>query len=118
MALTDDERRRYPRSRRSVPLMADLSGPGVLNHVDNISANGVLCHTVRPVALMTRMQIKLELPGYERPVDAEGVVVRCDPDHKGDDHFKVAILFTRIDEDDHSAIRRWVEEDLAEHELA
>lgn len=116
MAMHDEDRRRYPRSRRSIPLMPDVSGPGVLNHVDNISANGVLCHTIRPIPLMTRMQIKLELPGQDRNIDAEGVVVRCAPDPQGDDQFKVAILFTRIDEDDHLAIRRWVEEDLAEHE--
>jgi hypothetical protein len=118
MLAGSDERRRYPRSRRSLPLMAEASGPGVLNHVDNISANGVRCHTIKPVPLMTRMQIKLELPGQDHSVDAEGIVVRCDPDVKGDDHFKVAILFTRLDEDDHSAIRRWVEEDLAEQEQA
>jgi hypothetical protein len=108
------ERRRYPRSRRGMPLMLDESGPGVLNHVDNISANGVLCHTVKPLPLMTRMRILLELPSPSNfRLDADGIVVRCDPDEQGDDHFKVAILFTRLDDEAQEAIRSFVEEDLA-----
>lgn len=108
-----DERRRYPRSRRGVPLV-DTGGPGILNHVDNISANGVLCHTVKPVALMTRLSIALDLPDpITRRIDAEGVVVRCDADPQGDDQFQVAILFTRLDDDEHEALRRYVEHELA-----
>lgn len=113
MNVSNDERRRYPRSRRGMPLMEDQGGPGVLNHVDNISANGVLCHTVKPIPLMTRMRIVLELPnaGAHR-IDADGIVVRCDPHEQGDDHFKVAILFTRLSDEDHEAIRQFVEHDL------
>lgn len=109
-----EERRRYPRSRRGMPLVQDEGGPGVLNHVDNISANGVLCHTVKPIPLMTRMRIVLELPVTEEPVriDADGIVVRCDPHEQGDDHFKVAILFTRLTDEDHQAIRLFVDQDL------
>lgn len=113
MTSDGSERRRYPRSRRGLPLVVDESGPGVLNHVDNISANGVLCHTVKPVPLMTRMRISLDLPKpSERRIDAEGVVVRCIPHERGDDHFRVAILFTKIDDEDHEAIRQFVEQDI------
>ncbi len=114
MRIEGDERRRYPRSRRGLPMAVDEAGPGVLNHVDNISANGVLCHTIKPVPLMTKMRIALDLPApYGRRVDAEGIVVRCDADDRGDDHFKVAILFTKIDADEHEAVRQFVEEDIA-----
>ncbi len=115
MAGQGEDRRRYPRSRKTRPVVVDEAGPGVLNHVDNISANGVLCHTVKPVALMTRMRINLELPKPStHRIDAEGIVVRCDPDDKGDDHFRVAILFTKITDEDHEAIHRFVEHDLAQ----
>jgi len=114
MTIEHDERRRYPRSRRGLPVLVDETGPGVLNHVDNISANGVLCHTVKPVPLMTRMRIVLELPKpVNHRIDAEGIVVRCDPDEVGDDRFKVAILFTKVDDRDHEAIRKFVDHDLA-----
>lgn len=109
------ERRRYPRSRRGITMMTDESAPGILNHVDNISANGVLCHTIKPIPLMTRIAVALDLPKpIDRRIDAEGVVVRCDPDEQGDDHFRVAILFTRLDEQDYEAISDFVAQDLAE----
>jgi hypothetical protein len=110
-----EERRRYPRSRRGFPVLTDESGPGVLNHVDNISANGVLCHTVKPVALMTKMSIVLELPRPRpRRIECEGIVVRCEPHEQGDDHFKVAILYTKMSDEDHQAIVDLVEHDLAQ----
>lgn len=114
MANGGEDRRRYPRSRRGMPLVQDEGGPGVLNHVDNISANGVLCHTVKPIPLMTRMRIALELPSADSTarIDADGIVVRCDPHEQGDDHFKVAILFTRLSDEDHDAIRQFVDHDL------
>jgi hypothetical protein len=113
MRYSGEERRRYARSRRGFPVIVDSGGPGVLNHVDNISANGVLCHTVKPIPLMTRMAIALELPKpKECRIDCEGIVVRCDPHEMGDDHFKVAILYTKISEDDREAIHYYVEHDL------
>ena len=114
MGTYGDERRRFPRSKRGVPVL-DTSSPNVLNHVDNISANGVLCHTIKPVPLMKRMSITLDLP-VEGPsrIDAEGVVVRCDPDEQGDDNFRVAILFTKLEDAEHEAIRKYVEHDIAE----
>ena len=118
MPKDESERRRYPRSRRSVPVVVDESGPGVLNHVDNISANGVLCHTVKPVPVMTKMRIVIELPKpFNRRVESEGIVVRCEPHEKGDDNFKVAIIFSKIDDDDHEAVQKFVEDDLAQAEV-
>jgi len=109
-----EERRRYPRSQRGFPVV-DVSGPGVLNHVDNISANGVLCHTIKPIPLMTKMCMALELPKpHARRIDCEGVVVRCDRHDQGDDHFKVAILYTKMSATDYRAVTDFVEHDLAE----
>lgn len=114
MSAAGSERRRFPRSHSSVPARAAEVGPDVFNHVDNVSANGVLCHTNRSVALMTRMRITLELPKpFERRIDADGVVVRCDPHDEEEGHYRVAILFTRIADEDHDAIHKFVEHDLA-----
>lgn len=115
---TDEDRRRYPRSKRRLQLVSDHSGPGVLNHVDNISEAGVLCHTVKPVPLMTRIGVVLDLPkpiGHR--VETEGVVVRCDPDELGDDHFKVAIFFPRLTGEDKEAIRNFVALDSDESDV-
>jgi len=86
-----------------------------LNHVDNISGNGILCHTIKPIPLMTRMSIVLEIPKpLRRRIECEGIVVRCDPHEQGDDHFRVAILFTKIEDEDHQAIIDFVESDLTQ----
>jgi len=115
MRYAGEERRRYARSRQGFPVVVDNGGPGVLNHIDNISANGVLCHTVKPIPLMTRMSIAIELPRpHNRRIECEGIVVRCDPHEVGDDHFKVAILYSKIDDEDREAIFDFVEHDLAQ----
>ena len=109
-----EERRRYPRSKSALKVVQHDDN-GILNHVDNISANGVLCHTARSVGLMTRMRIVIDLPApEEKRIDAQGVVVRCDPDRFTKESFKVAILFTKISDEDHDAVHRFVEHDLAE----
>jgi len=114
----NDDRRRYPRSKRRLALQLDDADPGVLNHVDNISANGVLCHTIKPIPLMTRVSIALELPKpINRRIECEGVVVRCEPHEKGDDHFKVAILYTKVSEEDRRALIEFVEHDLRQDSL-
>ena len=116
MSADNSDRRRYPRSRSGFDGITSLAEPGLLNHVDNISCNGVLCHTNKAVPLMTKMSIVLELPGPEpRTIDAAGVVVRCSIDDRGDDEiYRVAILYTRLTDDDHKAIKDFVEQDIAE----
>lgn len=104
-----EDRRRYPRSQRGLKLTVDDSGPGVLNHIDNISAAGVLCHTVKPLPLMARIGIMVDLPKpMEYRIEAEGIVVRCEPHELGDDNFVVAIFFTRVSQADKEAINNFV----------
>ena len=104
-----EDRRRYPRSQRGLKLVVDDSGPGVLNHIDNISEAGVLCHTLQPLPLMARIGILVDLPKpVNSRVKAEGIVVRCEPDERGDDKFMVAIFFTRVSEPDKETIGDFV----------
>lgn len=114
-SVNPEDRRKYPRSKKGKSLPVEAKGAGILNHVDNISANGILCHTVQPVPLMTRLEIVLDLP---KPVDhrvqAEGIVVRCEKDEVGEDRYKVGIVFTRIDEKDQKKIQEYVEYDLSQ----
>lgn len=98
-------------------MMMDMGGPGMESQVDNISANGVLCHTAKPIPLMTRLRIALDLPKpQEQRIDGEGVVVRCDPDSR-DHKFQVAILFTRLADEHQAALRHFVEDDLSQRRM-
>ncbi len=112
-SLESEERRRYPRSKRHLQVLFEDGGPGILNHVDNISEAGVLCHTIKPVPLMTRIGVVMDLPkpiGYR--IETDGIVVRCDADERGDDHFNVAIFFPKLSEKDQEAIRSFIELDV------
>jgi len=109
-----DDRRRFPRSRRGFGTVEERGDAVTLNHVDNISANGVLCHTNEPIPLMTKLRMALDLPKpVSKRVECEGIVVRCDPHEQGDNHYKVAILYTKVSEEDRDAIAKFVQHDLA-----
>ncbi len=119
MADRKEERRKHPRSRRGFKHPEHLAEGGLINHVENISCSGVLCQTRRPVPEMTKMSIVLELPNpSNRRIEAEGVVIRCDAEDPQGNAFKVAILYTKLDDADHQAIRDFVEHDLAQAEPA
>ena len=106
--------RTYPRSRTGFKGIKVASG--ILNHVDNISCSGILCHTLERIDIMTKMSIALDLPGPTGhvPIECEGIVVRCEPDGRNEGQFKVAILYTRLSDDHHQAIKEYVEYDLAQ----
>lgn len=106
-----DERRSHPRSKSGFSVATE--GDDLITHVDNISASGVLCHTRRPVAEMTKMEITLEIPApVGQTVTAEGVVVRCDVEEADHETFRVAILYTKVDEPDFEAIQAYVDHTL------
>jgi hypothetical protein len=116
MSGRDAERRVHPRSRRGFKHARAGEPDVIINHVENISCSGVLCRTRRPVPEMTKMEIVLDLPAPEnRSIEAEGIVVRCDASDRTNSEFYVAILYTRLGDDDQHAIRRYVEHDLAHH---
>ena len=114
MAHKGEELRKHPRSTSGFVGIEDAARPGVLNRVQNISCSGVLCQTAEPVPLMTKMRVVLELPRpVERRVEAEGIVVRCDRDENGGDHYDIAILYRNLTDDGYQAIRDFVDNDLS-----
>lgn len=113
MAKSGEERRQHPRSRSGFPVAKDQAGPGQITYVDNISCSGILCHTRKALEEMTKMFIALDLPApVNQMVEAEGVVVRCVADEDQEGPYKVAILYTSVDDDDLELIREYVERDL------
>lgn len=110
-----EERRDAPRSKRGFRV-ADGASDAKIKYIDNISSTGVLCHTSSPIPEMTKMEIVLELPApFNKHITAEGIVVRCVAEEPAHDEFKVAILYTKIEEENLDAIRAYVEHDLENH---
>ena len=111
-----EERRVAPRSSRGFSVKSG-EGDTLIKYIDNISSSGVLCHTTRPIPEMTKFEVVLELPEpVNQRVTTEGLVVRCDAEEPAHDQFRVAILFTKIADDDIKAIHAYVEYDLLEGE--
>jgi hypothetical protein len=111
-----EERRVAPRSSRGFSVQSS-EGDSLIKYIDNISSSGVLCHTSQPIPEMTKFGVVLELPEpVNRQVTAEGLVIRCDVEEPAHDQFRVAIIFTKIEEDDIKTIHAYVEYDLLEGE--
>jgi hypothetical protein len=107
-----DERRSHQRSARGFRVSDGADG-GHISHVDNISCSGVFCHSTKPVPEMTKMGIVLELPDpINKQIQAEGIVVRCEAEERDHNQFRIAILFTKVSEDDKEAILDYVEQDI------
>ncbi len=113
MTRRESDRRKHPRSRGG--FKATRRDGGVINHVENVSCSGVLCRTQQPVVEMTKLSIVLDLPAPSgRSIETEGIVIRCEAQFPKQDEFKVAIIFTKLSDDDHRAVREYVELDLAQ----
>lgn len=115
MTRSNEDKRRHPRSKTGFPGVRAAADDGILNHVDNISCSGVLCHTNRAVPVMTKMSIVLELPApFGDRIEAEGIVVRCDPEVIREHEFNVAILFNNLDDGAYHTIKAYVDHDLSQ----
>ena len=105
-----EERRKYPRIAESILCRLD----GSPAKTKNISCGGALCEFPQQVALMTKLEIVLELPEVASPpsqfVRCEGVVIRQDPtkDGQGILCYVTAIFFTRISQEDRKRIAEFV----------
>jgi len=113
MTTRDSERRKHPRSRAGFK-PGRIDG-GLINQVENISCSGVLCRMQRPVVEMTKLSVVLDLPAPSgRSIETEGIVIRCESLLPTHDEFKVAIIFAKLSDEHHRAIREYVEHDLAQ----
>lgn len=94
----DDERRTHPRYPRALELTGAPSSGGATARLvaSNVSLGGVYCTSDRDFQEMTRLSVRLELPG--EPLELPAVVVR----HKelasssSGRRYELALLFTSV----------------------
>ncbi|UCE26256.1 MAG: PilZ domain-containing protein [Candidatus Coatesbacteria bacterium] len=112
---TFQERRRYPR--------AEISLNGVIIGDDdreiemkslNISESGVLIAAREPLDEFTVISAVMRLPGPDNGKEAlevycEGVVVRIEYDNASDYPYRIAVHFSRLEQEAKAAIREIVE---------
>lgn len=116
MGKSNTERRAHKR----VPIDVEVEGTqgdGVVARMtaSNLSLGGVYCVSSRDFPEMTRLAVRLSLPGKDAidgaALDLEAVVVRrerIDGSTSGDPRYHLALFFTRIDEEHKSALATYL----------
>lgn len=110
------DRRAAPRIEAKLPLrLADGAGP-FATKTRNLSVSGAYCTIQRFIALMTKLQVRLELPGNRAPmfVDCRGVVVRIQPPRAQPrlKRYHIAIFFQDLTDSNRAALAQYVQRHL------
>jgi len=83
--------------------------------VRDVSRAGVAFFVDRPIAMMTMLDVRLELPTPKgrREVRGKGAVVRCERISAALEHYEVAVFLHELSEADRRTIDLHVRERLA-----
>lgn len=114
----ESERRRAPRVAKRLPLRLGQANSRLVTRTENISASGAYCRVARYVEPMTKLKIRLELPGAGRGtsqvISGKGVVVRIEPPHHspGQRSYKIAIFFNNLSDRYRGLLAAYVEQHL------
>jgi hypothetical protein len=96
------ERRKEPRIAAQLPLQFTFAGQTVDSRIEDLSNSGIRFRTPAALPVMSRMQIRLELPEGPDAAGASaisivGVVVRCEQVRgRGEHPFDAAIFFEEV----------------------
>ncbi len=109
---SEAERRRHTRARADWPIRLALADGEHEARVRDVSRAGVSFFLDRPLPLMTRMRIDLELPVADgrRFVSGNGAVVRCEKISARLDHYEIAVFLQELAEPDADALQNYVEQ--------
>lgn len=98
------ERRKYPRIKdKNISIKLSSEGFTTITQSLDVSASGIYCKVKDHIPVMTRVQLKLSLPGKTKKassatMDIDGVVVREHPVIKNGkvEHYDLAIFFNTL----------------------
>ncbi len=112
--MSTSERRSSPRASHRLPIILNGGVNELVTKTENISASGAYCTLSRYVPLMTKLQVKLELPAEPKPkrLTCYGVVVRIDPPAPGGrgTRYKAAIFFHDLSDHDRAALAHYIQQ--------
>ncbi|MFQ5601057.1 MAG: PilZ domain-containing protein [Candidatus Krumholzibacteriia bacterium] len=115
------ERRRELRvaARLQIELSLDPGQPSESSSTINISTNGVYFTSKHHLEPLTKLGLRLLLPGEDTDgepdaLDVQGVVVRVEPEEPSDDvdHYEVACYFTDCSPEFRERLGRYVQSNL------
>ncbi len=119
-----NERRRYPRIHKVIPLKVSSDKFDLVTQTKNISCNGAYCTTNKHLPVMTKLQITLLLPDKGRhrktndplKVKCVGIVVRSQKDAASKKtKFNTAIFFEQIREKERGKLEEYIDAHLKSH---
>ena len=114
--MSQPERRAAARIASRLPVAIGDGHGELLTQTENVSTLGAYCTVKRFLAPMTKLQIRLEVPGHPQPtpVTCEGVVVRVDPvlTNPTEARYQVAILFRDLSDRSRSVLAHYVQQRL------
>lgn len=107
---SDAERRRWPRAQADWPMRLALADGEHEARVRDVSRAGVSFFLDRPLPVMTRLRVDLELPveGGKRFVTGTGAVVRCEKISARLEHYEIAVFLQEVAEPDARALEAYV----------
>lgn len=115
--MTTSERRSSPRAQSRVPMVVKDRTREVKVETLNISKSGAQCRLSYFIPLMTKLEIRLELPGHATPqptIHCRGVIVRVEPaseqPHRAS--YDTAIFFHDLSEPDRAILAEYVSQRL------
>ena len=113
------ERRRYPRIIKSLPIKLAGGEYDIVTDTKNISANGAFCAIGKPLPVMTKLDIVLLIPLKKnkskavRKINCTGVIVRGEnTKDNGKFPYSVGIYFSEIKPRDRKVLLAYIDSHL------
>jgi hypothetical protein len=106
------ERRAHPRIACEGSLTLQLDDGAYRARLRDVSRAGICFYLDRPVAEMTVLAVRIELPARGAHaacrIDGRGVVVRCLPISKGVEHYEIAVFLNDLVDSQRETLDRFV----------
>ncbi|MFH1655515.1 MAG: PilZ domain-containing protein [Candidatus Omnitrophota bacterium] len=120
---SDQERRRAPRIKKSIPLKISGDEFDLVTETEDISCYGAYSQVNKYIAPMTRLKVVVLLPTKQRnktvtkKVECTGVIVRTENIPDKPSCFNVAIFFSDITNKDRQRILDYVSQHLGKESV-
>ena len=96
------ERRKHPRASCNGSITLQLQDGAHQARLRDVSRAGICFYLDRPLAEMTILSVRIDLPGGTKAaparLDCRGVVVRCQPIARAVEHYEIALFLNEIAE--------------------
>ena len=116
------ECRKYPRIEKPVPCRVSVGPSDFQTQTKNLSCGGALCQLTQPLALMTKLDIAIDLPALKprasrKWIRCRGVVIRQEPSTvvQGSPSYLTAIYFSELRPEDRRSIAEFVLQCMLSH---